>query len=213
MQRIRLLVLLLATALLGAAVTAGPAAARGNVLPDATYNVVVQVNAEFGDLDTLTTAEISDKQRNAETRKICGNYPADDPLLGVARKRCLASVDADQLTEQLMGTRPACKTKRGCLRVVRRIETSNERWYQLAAQFNRIASETVPAGQCLTALVYTSEEMRFFRQLNRLTTADMRAWLKDDKRARKAIDRRIKQLGKVKVRSSEQRSKEVAAHC
>jgi hypothetical protein len=213
MQRIRLLIVLLTAVVLGTAVTAGSASPRGNVLPDATYNLIVQVNAEFEDLDALTASEISAKQYVAEAGKICRNYPTDDPLLRTARERCLESVNADRLTQQLMATPLACKTKRSCMRVVRRIETSSERWYRLAVQFNRIASETLPAGQCLTALTYSSDELRYYRQSGRLTTADMRAWLNDDKRARKAIARRIKDLRKMNVRSTAQRNKDIVAHC
>lgn len=217
MQRIRTILLSLAVALVGVGATAGSASARGNVLPDATYNVIVQVNAEFGDLDELTAAEITGKQYVAEAEKICRNYPTDSPLLKTARDRCSASVAEDRLMLQLAGDkRPACKTLRACRRVVQRIEQTQERWYRLAVQFNRIATETIPAGPCLAALTNTGNEMRHFRQRDRLTTADLQAWLKDDKRARKAIARRIKQLDKrIKqtVRPLKERNEQTAAHC
>lgn len=209
MQRIRLLILLLATALTGTAVTAGSAAARGNVLPDATYEVILQVNNEFADLDNLTDSEISAKQRLTEARAICRNYPTGDPLLKNRRDRCLESTTRGQLESK----RSACKTWPGCLRLQKQIGASDERDYRLMTQSNRIVSETVPAGPCRAALLFTSSEMRYWRQAGRLDVAYAQAWMEDDKRGLKALRKRFKQLNKLKVRTGKQFTQEFAAHC
>ncbi len=213
MQRIRHVVLLFAVVLVGGGATAGSASARGNILPDTSYAIIVQANAELADLDSLAADEITDKQRHAERRKICRNYPTSDPLLKTRRDWCLEVATAEQLEGQLSGSQPPCRTVRACRRVVQRLEVSHGRWYRIATNANRIATEVIPASPCRDALVLTSTEMRYYRQFDRLKIAYLRAWLSDNERSAKAILRRAKKLEKMKVRPAKERNALIATHC
>lgn len=210
MQRIRPLILILAATALGSAFTAGSAAARGNVLPDATYEVMIQVDAEFTDLAKVPESELSEKQRLAEERAICRSYSTDDLLQKNLRERCLTY----RTTAQLIDRTTTCKTWSGCLRLLKQISASHERSYRLMAEANRIASATVPVGACRTALLFTGNELRYQREYGRLETAYIRAGFDGDKRKMKAIEKRgTKQLNKLKTRSGDERHEQIVAHC
>lgn len=210
MQRIRSFVLFLTLAVAGGAVTAGSAAARGNVLPDTTYEAIVQADAEFTDLAKVPKSEISDKQRLAEERAICRIYSTSDALQKNLRERCLTY----GTTAQLVDRASTCKTWRGCLRLLRQVSASHERSYRLMAQSNRIVSATVPEGACRTALVFSGDELRYQRLYGRMETAYMRAGLDGDKRAMKAIEKRFeREVRKLKIVPGDQRQEQIATHC
>lgn len=206
MQRIRTFLLSLTAVLVGVGVTAGPAAARGNVLPDATYTALVQVLDAQIDLPEKA-ARLSARQQLAESKAICRMLSADDPLLAAHRKQCLASAK----TLELM-TRD-CKTERGCTRIWKRVVAAYDETYKLTVATNEAIDRAVPAGRCRTALRATRTELRAVREAGRLQADLLRAAAANDERALKTIEKRAKKLLKMKVRGPEEIQDAIVADC
>lgn len=191
---------------LGAAVTAGPAAARGNVLPDTTYTALVQaLDAQIDFPEKV--AKLSVRQQLAESRAICRMLSNDDPLLAAHRAQCMASVK----TFEILSTK--CKTERGCMRVWKRVGTAYDEMYRLTLETNKVINRTVPAGQCRNALRTSKDELRLLREAGRLQADLMRAATAEDERALKAIEKRAKRLDKLKVRTQEEIQDAIVDHC
>lgn len=207
MQRIRTVLLSLAVGLLGVAVTAGPASARGNVLPDATYTALVQTLDAQIDLPDRTST-LSPRRQLAESKAVCRMLTVDDQLLAAHRKQCLATV---KLVEPLL-TRD-CKTDRGCLRVWKIVAAAYDELYRLTVATNKVIDRTVPAGQCRTALRTPAGELRLIREAARLQKDLIRATRDEDERALKAIEKRAKRLAKLRVRAPEEIQDAIVAHC
>ncbi len=207
MQHIRTVLLLVAVVLLGLGAGAGSATARGNVLPDATYETLIQANDSIADLNESDRSGMSDKEQYAEMRATCRIYPTDDPLLANYREVCFATIRLLDLTGR------DCKTNRGCLRLIKRIEAVYEQAYQLGIDSNRIVTATVPAGACRTALKSTRSELRQLRELGRVMGDYMRASLAKDKKALKALEKRMARIVKMKARTPEQIQQAIEKHC
>lgn len=192
--------------MLGAAVTAAPASARGNVLPDETYTALVQtLDAQIDLPDRASTLSL--RRQLAESRSICRMLSADDELLAAHRKQCLASVRTIELMTR------DCKTERGCTRAWKRTIASYDETYRLTVATNKVIDRTVPAGRCRTVLRTSASELRAIREAGRVQKDLLRAAQAEDKRALKAIEKRAKRLAKLKVRTPEEIQDAIVAHC
>jgi hypothetical protein len=207
MRRIRTFLLSLALVAAGSGVIAGSAAARGNVLPDATYTTLVQVLDAQIDLPERSVA-LSPRQIVAESKAICRMLATDDPLLAAHRKQCLASV---KTIEPMLTS--DCKTDRGCARVWKRMAAAYDEMYDLSVATNKAIDRAVPAGRCRTALRTSRTELRAIREAGRLQADLARAVNDDDERALKALEKRAKRLLKMKVRDPEQIQDAIVDHC
>jgi hypothetical protein len=206
MHRVRALLLLLLTATVGLGVSTGSAAARGNVLPAATYDALTAGNDAL--IDAAGDPAIrSERQLFSAYRSACRLYTTGEPLLVANRDQCFASVAAMELLIR------ECKAKQSCLRLWKRADAAFARLYDLLVATNRVVDQTVAAGACRTALRASPAELRHAREGSRLQTDAFRANLAKDKRALAALRKRAKRLDKLKVRTAEQIQDAITDHC
>ncbi|MFA4929425.1 MAG: hypothetical protein WC558_12985 [Patulibacter sp.] len=187
-------------------VSTSTASARGNVLPDATYEILVQLNEDLLAFDE-DPGQGTMSEMAADFRAICETYPTDDPLLAHLRKQCNAAAKSLDLMSR------ECTTKRSCRRLLTKLDATGEQSYRLAVAANRVVDQHVPAGACRTALRSARTELRAIRQQSRLQTAFMRALLDENEQSLKALEKRLKRFAKLKVRTPEQVHKAIVAHC